>query len=133
MENTVSRNILIPVLSVLSEYVSERLRDKGYFTQGITVEVKYYNFISKSRGMRISPTNSSRRIFSVAKQLFIPLVSKPIRHLGIKCGVLIKTPPLFIARKENNLYKTVSSIRKKYGFNAVLSGLSIIGKKAKTI
>ena len=40
MRNTTDKNILIPILSLLSEYISESMRGKGYFATHISVEMK---------------------------------------------------------------------------------------------
>ncbi len=125
MRNTADKKILLPILSLLSEYISERMREKNYFATHISVEVKYYNFISKVKTTGCYPTNSPNAIFSIAKKLLIPLVNNSIRHLGIRCEGLTKTPPLFMKEKEVNLYNAISGIRKKYGFDAVKFGVSI--------
>ncbi|MGO5052780.1 Y-family DNA polymerase [Lachnospiraceae bacterium LCP25S3_G4] len=91
-EDIVSEEEAKEVLRMLAESVGKRLRDAKQKATMISVEIKYYTFITSSHQKQLMrPTNSDKNIGEEAYQLFIELWSgEPVRLLGIRTSKLVE-------------------------------------------
>ncbi|MCM1048440.1 MAG: DNA polymerase IV [Clostridiales bacterium] len=133
------------ILLQLSESVAGRLRESGMNAEMVSVEIKYNNFKKVSHQTTLdTPTSGSDTIYRTACALFDELWDNtPIRLLGIRSSKLVseeepvqlnlfdmptisspdtQTHRHISAQKEAMLEKSLDSIRKKYGSNAVVRG-----------
>lgn len=120
----------------LSESVGTRLREAGQLAGMVSVEIKYSSFRSVSHQTTlVSPSDSTQLIYQTACRLFDELWDfSPIRLLGIRTSKLTSTESptqislfdyanqLSSREKLEALDKTLDSIRKKYGEDAVKRG-----------
>jgi len=120
----------------LSESVGTRLREAGQLAGMVSVEIKYSSFRSVSHQTTlVSPSDSTQLIYQTACRLFDELWDfSPIRLLGIRTSKLasVESPTqislfdyanqLSSREKLEALDKTLDSIRKKYGEDAVKRG-----------
>ena len=129
------------VLLNLSESVAKRLRDVEKQATSITVEIKYFNFLSTTHKTLLDyPTNSTNTIYEISKNLLEEVWTKqPIRLLGIRCTKLSgsETPvqlTLFDyqykdSQKQKNLDLAIDNIREKFGDSAIIRGSLFPPKK----
>lgn len=120
----------------LSESVGTRLREARQLAGMVSVEIKYSSFRSVSHQTTlVSPSDSTQLIYQTACRLFDELWDfSPIRLLGIRTSKLMSTESptqislfdyanqLSSREKLEALDKTLDSIRKKYGEDAVKRG-----------
>ncbi len=130
-------DIVIPILSYLSERVGYNLRLRAFSGNSITLKIKFYNHKVKTKTKTLSEyTSLDDEIFFFATKLFLDAqdINLPIRLLGIYVGGLTKVKGFQLdlsgfRKKRKNLLEAVDEIRKKYGFDAVIKGVSYIYEK----
>ncbi len=129
--------LVIPILSYLSERVGYNLRLRSFSGNNITLKIKFYNHKIRTKSKTLSEyTSLDDEIFYFASRLFLDTsdISLPIRLLGIYVGGLKKVQGFQLdlsgfRKKRKDLLKAVDSIRKKYGFDSVIRGTSYIYEK----
>ena len=129
--------LVIPILSYLSERVGYNLRLRSFSGNNITLKIKFYNHKIKTKSKTLSEyTSLDDEIFYFASKLFLdtPDIDLPIRLLGIYVGGLKKIQGFQLdlsgfRKKRKDLLKAVDSIRKKYGFDSVIKGTSYVYEK----
>ena len=129
--------LVIPILSYLSERVGYNLRLRSFSGNNITLKIKFYNHKIKTKSKTLSEyTSLDDEIFYFASRLFLdtPDIDLPIRLLGIYVGGLKKIQGFQLdlsgfRKKRKDLLKAVDSIRKKYGFDSVIKGTSYVYEK----
>lgn len=118
-------------LLAISEMVGMRLREKKRTCSLVSVSLRTSKFHNVSHQRQLSfQTNSTQMIYEISKQLFDTLwKGDAIRHIGIRISSLEldKTRQLSIfdpvhIERDENLDKTIDTIRAKYGKTAITRG-----------
>ena len=148
--NAETREAALPELEKLCLSVSRRLKKKNVLAAGLTVEIKYADFVSVSHQMTLgqdkySCTNASIQLYRYAVELFDTLWNgEPIRLLGVRASRLTTTEAKEENRqmtlfdfeketekkrqekekqeKETRIEEALGKIYSKYGQNAVKKG-----------
>ncbi len=109
----------------ITEELCYELRKMKFFTQCLTVKIKYSDFKSHTIQKTFQPTVSDNFLINIAKELFDKLYDKnrSLRLLGIRFSQFVETPAqlsLFGEQEENTkLYEVLDKIRSKFGNDAV--------------
>ena len=120
-EDTSEKDLLRKVLLQLSERVSRRMRNEGYFGNRVVLTVRYSDFFTFSRQKTLSRwINNGNEIFRHSLEIFESISHpKPIRLLGVGISLLKKEwcqQDLFEKReKKNNLLKAMDRVNEKFG------------------
>lgn len=138
-EDTAARTVLLSHLSRLVEKAVYQLQNESLTCACICVKIKYSDFVSQSRSLTISRTDSEKDIYPAAVRLFTLLFQRrvKIRMLGIQLTSIQPggtTPDLWdILQPEckRNLPEVIKIIRAKFGFNALLRSRSIVNYSRK--
>ena len=133
-EDTVNRRFLEGVLYHLAEKVGARTRRKGFVGRTVTLRLRYSDFKTLTRSVSAGVgTSCDTEIFERARRLMIPLLERRVRVrlLGVTLSNLrpadsqldLFAPGLQI--KDMRFYRTVDSLREKYGFDSVRKGRAL--------
>ena len=113
-----------------------QLRRKSRLATVISVKVRYSNFDTHTKQMRIRPTALDHEIVPVAKQLFEALYNRRllVRLVGVKLDGLhygYTQLDLFANKPQlPELYKAMDWIRNNYGSHAILRASSLSSANA---
>lgn len=144
-ETTLNHNIstreeLYPYLLSLSENVSLRLRRENKFAYVVVVVLKDRFFKRRSHQKKlINATNITEEIYKATKEILSEMdVSDGIRLIGVRLDNLVSESNHQVSLFENikvrdgnnELEKTVDSIKEKYGFK-VIKKASLAKKEVK--
>lgn len=127
------------VLLALAETVGMRLREANVRAQVLAIGIKNADFQSAGHQRKLkNATNITSEIYKTSAELFDELWDgSPIRHLGIYAsrvteGAYVRQLCLFeqeeTFEKKEKLDKTVDSIRKRYGIDAIKRACFLEGK-----
>jgi len=132
-EHTVERDLDtleegLSLLLALAERVAEDLRREDYAGRRVVIKIRYSDFSSLTRQRMVaSPTNETRDIYRVAKELYLAnYCGGGVRLLGLTVGDLIKIDGrvqlgLFPEdQRYRELLATVDRIRDAYGHGSLL-------------
>ena len=120
-EDSSDRNVLRKVLLQLSERVSKRMREGGFYGSRITLTVRYSDFYTFSKQKTLSQTiNSGNEIFQHSLELFESIPHpKPIRLLGVGVSLLKKEwcqLSLFENRdRKEKMLKVMDRVNERFG------------------
>ena len=131
--DTSDRPFLASILLRLSERVARRMRKEGYLCSTVTVKMRYANFDTITRQMKLATlVEREDTLFTVARRLFDANFSgNPIRLLGVGASGLVKKDendvyPIFsIDRRHSSFVKVVDSIKDRFGEDSIRRGGSI--------
>jgi DNA polymerase-4 len=140
-EDTASRSELLSHLSRLVEKAVYQLQVEQLSCAGLTVKIKYADFITRSKSTRISRTNNEKDIFAAAVNLFSSLFSRRIRvrmvgvYLGAiqPGGITRDLWDLLLPEYKENLPEVIKIIRAKFGFDAILRSRSVTSRKGEAL
>ena len=127
-EDIINKEAAYKVLRSLVEKVSTRLRELNKCCNSVSVNIRSSDFKNYSHQKKlVNPTDSTRKLLETALELFDESWKKePIRLLGVSLTQLVDEGHYQISifenleyEKEKALDKTLDSIRKKYGQDAV--------------
>ena len=127
-EDIINKEAAYKVLRSLVEKVSTRLRELNKCCNSVSVNVRSSDFKNYSHQKKlVNPTDSTRKLLETVLELFDEAWKKePIRLLGVSLTQLVDEGHYQISifenleyDKEKALDKTLDSIRKKYGQDAV--------------
>ena len=127
-EDIINKEAAYKVLRSLVEKVSTRLRELNKCCNSVSVNVRSSDFKNYSHQKKlVNPTDSTRKLLETVLELFDEAWKKePIRLLGVSLTQLVDEGHYQISifenleyEKEKALDKTLDSIRKKYGQDAV--------------
>ena len=127
-EDIINKEAAHMVLRSLVEKVSTRLRELNKCCNSVSVNIRSSDFKNYSHQKKlVNPTDSTRKLLETALELFDEAWKKePIRLLGVSLTQLVDEGHYQISifenleyDKEKALDKTLDSIRKKYGQDAV--------------
>ena len=120
-EDSSDRNVLRKVLLQLSERVSKRMREGGFYGSRITLTVRYSDFYTFSKQKTLCHTiNSGNEIFQHSLELFESIPHpKPIRLLGVGVSLLKKEwcqLSLFENRdRKEKMLKVMDRVNERFG------------------
>lgn len=142
--DAVSREEAAPVIYSLCESVSGRLKKQNVLATQVSVEIKYATFKSVSKQCILdTPIVTAEALYRVSLELFDKLWNtEPIRLLGVRATKLVgEDEPVQMSLfdyipasgqgeeasprdtdKQKNLEAALSSIREKYGRDAIKKG-----------
>ena len=127
-EDIINKEAAYKVLRSLVEKVSTRLRELNKCCNSVSVNIRSSDFKNYSHQKKlVNPTDSTRKLLETVLELFDEAWKKePIRLLGVSLTQLVDEGHYQISifenleyEKEKALDKTLDSIRKKYGQDAV--------------
>ena len=129
LEDLWDRRLLLAHLAYLCDRLTLPLRRDRLFAHIIEVKVRYSDFKTEARRcLLISPTQEMGRIYRIARELFLQLLSKSrlsLRLVGVKVSDLVRARPLSLfepySEREERLGAAVDRVRGKYGFGALLT------------
>ncbi len=133
-EDTVNRRFLEGVLYHLAEKVGARTRRKGFVGRTVSLRLRYSDFKTVTRSISAGVgTNCDTEIFEQARRLMIPLLERRVRVrlLGVTLSNLRPADSqldLFtsgLQMRSLRFYRTVDSLREKYGFDSVRKGRAL--------
>jgi len=120
-ENTADITFLLSELVRMTEKVAYELRQAEKLTGCIAVKIRYPDFETTSKQTAIDYTLRDDELIPVAMGLFHKLYRKghPVRLLGVRLSELtnhaVQASLFDDARKKNNLYKAIDSVKNKFG------------------
>lgn len=129
------------VKSLLSSHIEElayELRKNNWIASIIAVKIKYSNFDTASKQLKIPYTSIDSQLKKIAEDLFEKLYDRRlrIRSLGVSFSGLINSHyqiDLFSDQEETiQLYSAIDKMRKRFGFNAVMSAQTLSWLNQKT-
>jgi DNA polymerase IV len=121
------KNILIAMV----EKVAFTLRDQKKLTSCVTVKIRYANFDTETKQIRIPYSSSDHAILKVVTALFDKLYNRRmlIRLVGVRLSGLVHGNhqiSLFDDTAENiNLYQAIDHIKNKYGVEKIIRSNTI--------
>lgn len=126
--DTIDMILLKKTLSKMLGELAFDLRKENKLCGCITLKIRYSNFDTHSKQVRISYTNSDRIINEKVMELFHKLYSRRmlIRLIGIKFSFLIygnyQTNLFEDYTKDIQLNQAIDKIRSRYGFKSISKG-----------
>jgi|HubBroStandDraft_6_1064221.scaffolds.fasta_scaffold311311_1 DNA polymerase-4 len=133
-EDTSDSEVLLSMLSHLSQKACKRLREAGLSTRTLTLTIRYQGFDTYTRAKTLSaPTNLDSDIFATVQSLFHEHrnLKRKVRLLGVALGSFSHGNDqldLLEAEKRaklEKLAKTTDGLRDRFGFDSVQFGASI--------
>ena len=107
------------------------LRKKNLETSNIGVKIRYSDFKTFTKSIKVEPSNWDDTLYPIVKKLFNSLHTRRnrIRLLGVKCGSLTQESKqynwLFSQSydKKKNLYVALDKAKKRFGFKVAKMGV----------
>src|SRR5580698_8135422 len=133
-EDTSDSEVLLSMLSHLSQKACKRLREAGLSTRTLTLTIRYQGFDTYTRAKTLSaPTNLDSDIFATVQSLFHEHrnLKRKVRLLGVALGAFSHgNDQLDLLDGERRaklekLVKTTDGLRDRFGFDSVQFGASI--------
>jgi DNA polymerase-4 len=133
-EDTSDTEVLLSMLSHLSQKACKRLREAGLSTRTLTLTIRYQGFDTYTRAKTLAaPTNLDSDIFATVQSLFHEHrnLKRKVRLLGVALGLFSHGKDqldLLEAEKRaklEKLAKTTDGLRDRFGFDSVQFGGSI--------
>ena len=122
----------------MAENLAFQLRRGGKLTSCVTVKIRYSDFQTYSKQIKIPYTSADHHLIPTVLELFEKLYNRPmlIRLVGVRYSALTAgTYQINLFDDENktvNLYKAMDAIRVKYGDRSVMRAITL-GDSARTI
>ncbi|SMC54560.1 DNA polymerase IV [Cellulophaga tyrosinoxydans] len=122
----------------MAENLAFQLRRGGKLTSCVTVKIRYSDFQTYSKQIKIPYTSADHHLIPVVLELFEKLYNRRmlIRLVGVRYSALTAgTYQINLFDDENktvNLYKAMDAIRVKYGDRSVMRAITL-GDSARTI
>src|ERR1700744_309020 len=133
-EDTSDSEVLLSMLSHLSQKACKRLREAGLSTRTLTLTIRYQGFDTYTRAKTLpAPTNLDSDIFATIQNLFHEHrnLRRKVRLLGVALGSFSHgNDQLDLLDGEKRaklekLAKTTDGLRDRFGFDSVQFGASI--------
>lgn len=124
--DTIDVKRLKSVLVAMVEKIAFNLRDQRKLTSCVAVKIRYANFDTETKQLRIAYTSSDHVLMRVVAALFDKLYNRRmlIRLVGVRLSGLVHGNyqiNLFDDTAENiNLYQSIDHIKHKYGLEKVI-------------
>lgn len=129
--DTIDMSVLRKHIITMVDDLAFELRESGKLTACLTIKIRYSNFETFTKQVRVPFTSSERMLSEKALDLFKTLYSKRmlIRLIGIKFSELVAGSyqiDLFNdAVTDINLSTAMDKIRNRFGFDAVKRAVSL--------
>ncbi len=124
--DTINLSHLTTILTAMVESLCFQLRDEKWLTSSISVKIRYTNFDTHQRQMRIPYTASDHALLRAARELFTTVYNRRyrLRLIGVRFSNLVRgyhqidmfseTPEMI------NLYQQMDHIRKRFYPSAIM-------------
>ena len=125
-------------ITAMAENLAFQLRRGGKLTSCVTVKIRYSDFQTFSKQLKIPYTSADHHLIPVVLELFKKLYNRRmlIRLVGVRySGLTAGTYQINLFDDENktvNLYKAMDTIRIKYGDRSIMRAIAL-GDSARTI
>lgn len=136
--DTINGTILKTTIVAMAENLAFQLRRGGKLTSCVTVKIRYSDFQTYSKQLKIPYTSADHHLIPVVLELFNKLYSRRmlIRLVGVRYSSLTAGTyqiNLFDDEKKTvNLYKAMDAIRTKYGDRSIMRAVTL-GDGSRTI
>lgn len=133
-KDTIDIVMINELLVTMVEELCYSLRKQQRLTSCITVKIRYSNFDTHTKQMRIPYTASDHVLMAKARELFKKLYEKRmlIRLVGVRLSHLVQGYPqinLFEDTTEMvNLYQAIDRLKNRFGENAVIRAVGMAPK-----
>lgn len=130
-KDTIDIVMINELLVTMVEELCYSLRKQQRLTSCITVKIRYSNFDTHTKQMRIPYTASDHVLMAKARELFKKLYEKRmlIRLVGVRLSHLVQGYPqinLFEDTTEMvNLYQAIDRLKNRYGDKAVVRAVGV--------
>ncbi len=137
-QDTTDINTLKTTVIAMAENLAFQLRRGGKLTSCVTVKIRYSDFQTYSKQIKIPYTSADHHLISVVLELFENLFSRRllIRLVGVRYSSLTSGTyqiNLFDDEKKTvNLYKAMDDIRIRFGDRSIMRAATM-GDGARTI
>ena len=135
--DTIDVHLIKSLITGMVEKLSYQLRTEGFLASTIVVKIRYNNFDTETRQLKIPYTSFDHILTKTANELFTKLYTRRmrLRLVGIRFTGLVRGTyqiNMFEDTAEMlSLYQTLDKIKNRFGANAVSrSSGTIIKKKA---
>jgi len=135
-KDTIDTERLTGILSAMAENLAFQLRRGGKVASVITVKIRYSDFNTYTKQVKIPYTSADHILIPKVQEIFKQLYGRRllVRLIGIRYSGLVSGSyqiNLFDdSEKQINLYKAMDNIRSKYGERSVMRAVAM---NAKTI
>lgn len=129
--DTIDMLVLKKTILTMIDELAFDLRKDGRLTSCLTLKIRYSNFDTHTKQVKIPYTSSERVLSEKVMQLFEKLYSRRmlIRLIGIKFSGLIagsyQVDMFNDTLKDINLSNAMDHIRKRFGVDKILRGISL--------
>lgn len=130
-EDTIDVKRLNGILIAMVEKVAFQLREQKKLTSCVTVKIRYSNFDTETRQVRVAYTSSDHIILQVVQELFHKLYNRRmlIRLVGVRLSGLVHgchQINLFDDTEESvNLYQAIDHIKHKHGVEKLVRATTL--------
>ncbi len=137
-QDTTDVAMLKTTITAMAENLAFQLRRGGKLTSCVTVKIRYSDFQTYSKQLKIPYTSADHHLIPVVMELFNTLFSRRllIRLVGVRYSSLTAGTyqiNLFDDEKKTvNLYKAMDTIRIRYGDRSIMRAATM-GDGARTI
>ncbi|KZS38800.1 DNA polymerase IV [Aquimarina aggregata] len=137
-QDTIDITTLKTTITAMAENLAFQLRRGGKLTSCVTVKIRYSDFQTYSKQLKIPYTSADHHLIPVVMQLFDTLFSRRllIRLVGVRYSSLTTGTyqiNLFDDEKKTvNLYTAMDAIRTRYGDRSIMRAATM-GEGARTI
>lgn len=130
-QDTIDMELLRKTMLTMIDELAFDLRKEGKLTSCLTLKIRYSNFDTHTKQVKITYTSSERVLSERLLQLFTGLYSRRmlIRLIGVKFSGLItgsyQTDIFNDSLKDLSLSNAMDHIRIKYGVEKIMRGISL--------
>jgi DNA polymerase-4 len=125
-EDVTSNELLKKTLFELTERICQKVRDRNWTASTISIKLRYSDFQTLTRSRTIKPTDDDKIVFDTAWQLLDKAHTRrvAVRLVGVgltnfsefsEQGFLFEDTEI----KRKKMFRAVTKIRDKYGYNAI--------------
>ena len=137
-EDTIDVKRLKSTLIAMVEKVAFQLREQQKLTSCVTVKIRYSNFDTETKQVKIAYTSSDHILLRTVKELFTKLYSRRmlIRLVGVRLSGLVHGNyqiSLFDDTVENiHLYEAIDHIKHKHGVEKLIRATTLgVGRRVR--
>lgn len=137
-QDTINTTTLKTTIIAMAENLAFQLRRGGKLTSCVTIKIRYSDFQTYSKQLKIPYTSADHHLIPVVQNLFENLFSRRllVRLVGVRySGLTAGTYQINLfddEKKTVNLYKAMDTIRARYGDRSIIRAATM-GDGARTI
>lgn len=134
-QDTIDVATIKSLITSMIEKLSYQLRSEGFLASTVVVKIRYNNFDTETKQIRIPYTSFDHVLTKTALELFEKLYTRRmrLRLIGIRLTGLVRGTyqiNMFEDTTEMlSLYQAIDKIKNRFGFDAVLRCSGTIGKQ----